>query len=198
MICDINRAFIAALWCLGLLTLVGLTSWTAQAQIQVQTLSQTRIQSVSGSLQAGVEMVKIDFQGPLPAMPAVFSTPSPARIAMDFERVSNGTGQTTFDIHQGRVSQVRLVQSDQRTRLVLSLKQSSTYQLRWQGASLLIILDAALPAASVPAEAAMFSAPVEGVLALLKAIDFQRGEGKRAHRGGFVQRSGQCRYSAAG
>jgi type IV pilus assembly protein PilQ len=148
------------MWRLGLLTLVGLTSWTAQAQIQVQTLSQTRIQSVSGSLQAGVEMVKIDFQGPLPAMPAVFSTPSPARIAMDFERVSNGTGQTTFDIHQGRVSQVRLVQSDQRTRLVLSLKQSSTYQLRWQGASLLIILDAALPAASVPAEAAMFSAPV--------------------------------------
>jgi type IV pilus assembly protein PilQ len=167
------------MWRLGLLTLVGLTSWTAQAQIQVQTLSQTRIQSVSGSLQAGVEMVKIDFQGPLPAMPAVFSTPSPARIAMDFERVSNGTGQTTFDIHQGRVSQVRLVQSDQRTRLVLSLKQSSTYQLRWQGASLLIILDAALPAASVPAEAAMFSAPVEGVLALLKAIDFQRGEGGR-------------------
>jgi type IV pilus assembly protein PilQ len=179
MICDLNRAFIAALWRLGLLTLAGLTSWTAQAQIQVQTLPQTRIQSVSGSLQGGVEMVKIDFQGPLPAMPAAFSMPSPARIAMDFERVSNGTGQTTFDIHQGRVSQVRLVQSDQRTRLVLSLKQSSTYQLRWQAASLLIMLDAALPADSAPAEAALFSAPVEGVLALLKAIDFQRGEGGR-------------------
>ena len=189
MICDMNRAFIAALWRLGLLAVVSLASWTAQAQIQAQTptqtlnqtlpQTQTRIQSVSGSLQAGVEMVKIDFQGPLPAMPAVFSTPSPARIAMDFERVSNGTGQTTFDIHQGRVSQVRLVQSDQRLRLVLSLKESSTYQLRWQGASLLIILDAALPAASVPAEAALFSAPVEGVLALLKAIDFQRGEGGR-------------------
>ena len=181
MICDVHRSFIAALWRLGLLTVVGLTSWTAQAQIQepTPTQTQTSIQSVSGSLQAGVEMVKIDFQGPLPAMPAVFSTPSPARIAMDFERVSNGTGQSTFDIHQGRVSNVRLVQSDQRLRLVLSLKQSSTYQLRWQGASLLIMLDAALPAASVPAEAAMFSAPVEGVLALLKAIDFQRGEGGR-------------------
>ena len=189
MICDMNRSFIAALWRLGLLAVVGLTSWTAQAQIQVQQVTQTptqtppqtqtRIQSVSGSLQAGVEMVKIDFQGPLPTMPAVFSTPSPARIAMDFERVSNGTGQTTFDIHQGRVSQVRLVQSDQRLRLVLSLKESSTYQLRWQGASLLIILDAALPAASVPAQAAMFSAPFEGVRALLQAIDFQRGEGGR-------------------
>ena len=189
MICDVHRSFIAALWRLGLLTVVGLASWTAQAQIQVQQVSptptqmplriQTSIQSVSGSLQAGVEMVKIDFQGPLPAMPAVFSTPSPARIAMDFERVSNGTGQSTFDIHQGRVSNVRLVQSDQRLRLVLSLKQSSTYQLRWQGASLLIMLDAALPASSVPAEAAMFSAPVEGVLALLQAIDFQRGEGGR-------------------
>ena len=29
MICDLNRAFIAAMWRLGLFTLAGLTSWTA-------------------------------------------------------------------------------------------------------------------------------------------------------------------------
>ena len=123
MICDMNRSFIAALWRLGLLAVVGLTSWTAQAQIQVQKVTQTptqtppqtqtRIQSVSGSLQAGVEMVKIDFQGPLPARPAVFSTPSPARIAMDFERVSNGTGQTfrieTHQVEERRKSPVSLM-----------------------------------------------------------------------------------------
>ena len=40
MICDMNRAFIAALWRLGLLAVVSLASWTAQAQIQAQTPTQ--------------------------------------------------------------------------------------------------------------------------------------------------------------
>jgi type IV pilus assembly protein PilQ len=61
-------------------------SMSAQAQSTV-------VESVSSSLQGGVEVVRIDFSQPLEAVPAGFAIQSPARIALDIPGASNGLGR---------------------------------------------------------------------------------------------------------
>ncbi|MDH5710037.1 MAG: hypothetical protein OEY75_13085, partial [Hylemonella sp.] len=57
--------------------------WAAAAQAQIA------IQSVTGSLQGGAEIVKIDLSQALAAVPSGFSIQAPARIALDFPGVTN-------------------------------------------------------------------------------------------------------------
>lgn len=47
-------------------------------------LAQARIESISSSIQGGADVVRIDFDQPLAAVPAGFVVQSPARIALDF------------------------------------------------------------------------------------------------------------------
>ena len=52
--------------------------------VAVAVHSQSAIEAVTGSIQGGVEVVKIDLTQPLAAIPTGFSIQSPARIALDF------------------------------------------------------------------------------------------------------------------
>jgi type IV pilus assembly protein PilQ len=90
--------------------------------------AQTAIEAVSGSVQSGVEVVKIDLSQPLTAVPTGFSIQSPARIALDFPGVANGMGRSTVDINQGNLRSVSVVQAGDRTRVVLNLKQATPYK----------------------------------------------------------------------
>ena len=67
------------------------------------TQAQTAIESVSGSIQSGVEVVRIDLSQALSAVPAGFSIQSPARIALDFPGVTNVMGRSTIEINQGNL-----------------------------------------------------------------------------------------------
>ena len=51
------------------------------------------IQSVTGSVSGGSEVIRIDLAEPLTAVPTGFSIQSPARIALDFPGVSNAMGR---------------------------------------------------------------------------------------------------------
>lgn len=52
--------------------------------LPLNVLAQVVIQSVSGSTQNGVDMVRVDFAEPLQAVPTGFAIQSPPRIALDF------------------------------------------------------------------------------------------------------------------
>ena len=82
---------------LGLL----LTAALAQAQVAIE--------SVSGSLQSGVEIVKIDLSEALSTLPAGFAIQSPARIALDFPDVVSGIGRSTIEVNQGNLKSVNVV-----------------------------------------------------------------------------------------
>ncbi|MBT9476919.1 type IV pilus secretin PilQ [Polaromonas sp.] len=152
---------------LGFAILVGSIPLVAQAQ--------NAIQSVSGSVQGGSEVIRIDLAEALPALPAGFSIQTPARIALDFPGVSNAMGRSAVDLNLGNLRSVNVVQSGDRTRVVLNLKSAATYKAEIQGKSLLIILD--LPALAAPSVAAapVFAESRNRDTLPLKDIDFRRG-----------------------
>ena len=136
--------------------------------------AQTAIEAVTGSLQGGAEVIRIDLSQPLAAAPAGFSVQSPARIALDFPGISNGMGRSTIDINQGNLKSVSVVQAGDRTRVVLNLKQSTPYKTQLQGKSLLVLLEPVAGAAPVTA-LPVFSAVQSRDTLALKDLDFRRG-----------------------
>jgi type IV pilus assembly protein PilQ len=145
-----------------------LTALAAQAQIGIE--------AVSGSIQSGVEVVRIDLSGPLAAVPAGFSIQSPARVALDFPGVKNAMGRSTIDINQGNLKSVNVVQAGDRTRVVLNLKQATPYRTQLQGKSLLVVLDAVVAGAVSASVAPVFAENLSRDTAPLRDLDFRRGE----------------------
>ena len=136
----------------------------------------TAIESVTGSIQGGVEVIRIDLSQALDAPPAGFAIQAPARIALDFPGVSNGLGRSTVDINQGNLKSVNVVQAGDRTRVVLNLKQATAYKTQMQGKSLLVMLDPISAAPSTAAATAPAFAENRNRESLpLKDLDFRRG-----------------------
>ena len=104
--------------------------------------AQTVIESVTGSVQGGTEVVRIDLNRALTAVPTGFAIQSPARIALDFPGVASAVGRTNVDINQGNLKSVSVVQAGERTRVVLNLKYPAAYTAAIQGKSLLVVLEA--------------------------------------------------------
>lgn len=143
--------------------------------------AQNSIQSLTGSVQSGAEVIRIETAEPLSAVPSGFTIQSPARIALDFPGVVNGIGRSALDIGQGNIRSANVVQAGDRTRVVINLKQPSTYQAKLDGKTLLLVLDgssSASPASVAQAAPAAAFAPSGNVdPAALKDIDFRRGVG---------------------
>lgn len=134
------------------------------------------IQSVTGFTQSGAEVIRIDLSEPLTEVPAGFVVQTPARIALDFADVSNGTGKNAIEINQGNVKSANIAQGASRSRVVINLKQATTYSTEIQGNSLLVILGAVGGNASVPAPVATkFSEDQNRDTLPLKDVDFRRG-----------------------
>lgn len=143
--------------------------------------AQNSIQSLTGSVQSGAEVIRIETAEPLSAVPSGFTIQSPARIALDFPGVVNGIGRSALDIGQGNIRSANVVQAGDRTRVVINLKQPSTYQAKLDGKTLLLVLDGAPSASPNPvaqsAPAAAFAPSGNVDPAALKDIDFRRGVG---------------------
>ncbi len=119
------RAFLAA-W-------LGWSSLVAFAQ--------NSIVAVTGSAVGEVETVRIEFSQVLNALPTAFVTQNPARIALDFAGVAGGVGRSSVEINQANVQSANMVQTDERSRVVLSLKRPSSYTLQMEGRALLVTLE---------------------------------------------------------
>jgi len=144
--------------------------------LAVAAKAQGAIESVTGSIQGGVEVVRIDLSQELKAVPTGFSIQSPARIALDFPGVANAMGRSTVDINQGNLKSVSVVQAGDRTRVVLNLKQYTAYKTQLQGKSLLVVLESAALAAPSASTAPVFAETRARDTAPLKDLDFRRGE----------------------
>ncbi len=154
------------LWVLSLFLLV----FSANANAQTST-----IESISSSLQAGTEVIRVDFSQPLTIPPTGFAVQTPARIALDFPGVSNAVGKSMVEVNQGNLRSVNIVQAGDRTRLVLNLKSAASYRTQIVGKSLLVSLDpvATAPQANVPVSAFAEGRNRENLP--LRDVDFRRG-----------------------
>ncbi|MEO5734934.1 MAG: type IV pilus secretin PilQ, partial [Rubrivivax sp.] len=159
------RAALAALTAAGALLLPA-TAW-----------AQNAIQSITSSQQAGTEVVRIELSEPLAAVPTGFSIQAPPRIAIDLPGVTNAIGRSSIDINQGNLRSVSVAQAGDRSRLVLNLKQPTSYRAQLQGKTLLLVLDASAPAlvGAAPDQSVQFAPAQNANAQTLREIDFRRG-----------------------
>lgn len=139
--------------------------------------AQGAIENISGAMQGGVEIVRIDFSEPVAALPTGFVIQSPARIALDFPDTTSAIGKSTVQINQGNIRSASLVQAPGRSRVVLNLKQAASYRTELQGKSVLVYLDntvAPMAAATSP-QPATFSESANSEVMAIKDVDFRRG-----------------------
>ncbi|MES2509665.1 MAG: type IV pilus secretin PilQ [Pseudomonadota bacterium] len=157
----------------GMLTILAMSaSLSAHAQ---SSAGGNSIQSVTGSVQGGVEVIRVELSEPLTAVPTGFSIQSPARIALDFPGVANAMGRSTVDINLGNLRSANVVQAGERSRVVLNLKASTAYKAEIQGKALLISLDPVVASAPASAAPAVFAENRNRDILALKDLDFRRG-----------------------
>ncbi len=155
--------------CVALLTFSF--SLMAHAQIQVS----NSIVSVTGSIQGGSEIIRIDLAQALTVVPTGFTIQTPARIALDFPGIGNAMGRTAIDVNLGNLRSANVVQAGERTRVVLNLKASTSYKAEIQGKSLFIILEPVVAAAPSTIAAPVFAENRNRDTLPLKDLDFRRG-----------------------
>lgn len=137
--------------------------------------AQGAIQSVNGSIQGGVEVLRINLSEPLKAPPTGFTIQSPARIALDLPGVTNALGRSAVEINEGNLRSANVVQAGDRTRVVINLKQAAAYQTRQEGNTLLVVLERpeAVSGPTTPPSAFAESRNLD--VAPLRDVDFRRG-----------------------
>jgi len=139
--------------------------------------SQSVIQSINSSQQAGSEVIRIEMSEALTAVPAGFTVQAPPRVALDLPGVTNGLGKSTVEINQGNLRSVSIAQAGERTRLVLNLKAPAGYRAQIDGKVLIVSLDNNAPAtlASSGGQTTRFAESLNRTQLSLRDIDFRRG-----------------------
>jgi len=150
--------------------LIGWAAWGVAVGAQAQV-----IEAVTGSIQGGSEIVRIDLSEPLGAAPAGFVVQSPARIALDFPGVKSGVPQGPIELGKGNLRLANVIQAGDRTRVVLSLNQPTTYQTQVQGRSAFVSLNPVAAAAAAAPTRQMFAESRANATLPLRDIDFRRG-----------------------
>lgn len=153
----------------------GVTACLLASSVWAQ--AQVAIQSVTGGIQGGVEVIRINTSEPLKAVPASFSIQAPARIAFDFPGVANAIGRSTVDINEGNLRSANVVQAGDRTRVVINLKQAAAYQTKIEGNSLLVVLERTETVSAQTNPASAFAESRNLDVGSLRDIDFRRGTG---------------------
>ncbi|MCD6077815.1 MAG: pilQ, partial [Ramlibacter sp.] len=131
------------------------------------------VENVTGFMQGGAEVVRIDFSEPLAAVPTGFAIQAPARIALDVPGATNSMGRNSVDFNVGNLRSVNVVQGADRARLVLNLKAPTSYRLQLDGKSLIVMLEAVAQSASAPAQT--FAESRNRDTQPIKDLDFRRG-----------------------
>ena len=160
-------------------TVFGLQKYTAKCFVLLGSVvlasvahAQSAIRSVTAAVQGGAEVVRVEFSEPLASAPAGFVIQSPARIAFDFPNVNTGLGRAPIELNTGNLRSANVIQAGDRSRLVLNLKESSGYEAKLEGKTLLVVLEKTRDTAfQQPAKA---NTPSDDVYSLTD-IDFRRG-----------------------
>jgi len=134
------------------------------------------------SVQGGKIVVKIGMREPLKAVPQGFTVTNPPRIAIDLPETVNAMNRNHVDAGEGDLRSVTLVQTANRTRLVMNLTRNLTYTQALDGKQLVVTLEGSgtggIASATAPSAAStVFAEPVPGsnVRYNVRDVDFRRG-----------------------
>ena len=110
------------------------------AAANAQSVKLNTLESMKVAQQGGVLNLKMTFSEPLVAPPAGFSVATPARIALDFANTSNGMGKNSMSFNEGDLRSANIVQTGEKTRVVLNLGRAMSYDTTIDGNTLLLAL----------------------------------------------------------
>jgi type IV pilus assembly protein PilQ len=162
----IKTALLAASVCLALTT-------PLRAQEEMNA-----IEAVNVAQQGNDITVRIDMRQPLAVAPTGFSVAKPARVALDFPATVNALGKNSQVLNEGDLRSMNVVQSGNRTRLVLNLTRNMNYSTRLEGNALYVTLTPVNRVGESPTQRATTFAEesVVGVQHALRDVIFRRGK----------------------
>jgi len=143
---------------------------------------QNAIEAVDVATQpGGTTMVKVTMKEAPSNPPAGFTVNNPPRIAFDFPNTGSTLGRTSQNVGEGDLRRINVVQAGNRTRMVLELGRTLTYDTRIEGKSLLISLQgAAVPAASTSVTQHFAEIKADDKSHSVRDVDFKRGSAGEA------------------
>lgn len=148
---------------------------TASALFSMAAYAQNTIENITGFVQGGSEVVRVDLTEPLTALPAGFVVQNPPRIALDLPGVDSKVSRQLQEFNRGNLRSAQVVQGNGRSRVVINLKQSTTYRADISGKSLLVTLNPAPLSAPAKATQQVFAESRNTSVLPLRGIDFRRG-----------------------
>ena len=156
--------------CLIVCLLMG-APWSVHAQANG---SANAIEQVQSAIQAGATVITFTLKQSAVDAPGVFVLSNPARLVLDFPAMKNSVGRSAVEFTQGEARGAALVQTQERTRVVLNLRRPVSHALRQEGRTVQLTLQ---PVTSVdPAVTSMPAARSESAdFHSLRDVDFRRG-----------------------
>lgn len=112
----------------GLLVISVKANALALSAVQVEPLADDKLQ------------IEFEMDGSA-AIPKVFHTDSPARIALDFTAVKNVLNKKMISVNQGSVSSIYLVEAADKMRVVVNLLESTPFETKIVGNKVLLLLN---------------------------------------------------------
>jgi len=128
-------------------------------------------------LSGGKVQITLKFAGPV-GEPQVFTTDNPARIAIDLADTRNGVSQRRVEINTGATGAVSAVEAAGRTRVVVDLFHTSTYETKVEGNNLVLLVNNGMSGSSTVTAVATTD-PTKALAAPgleVSNIDFRRGK----------------------
>lgn len=160
-------------WMFRIATLLGLAmTGSAYAENILEDIAYS-------TMPGGKVEVSLKFAQPV-AAPQVFSTEAPPSIALDFPDTRNGMNKRRVDIRTGSTSGVSAIEAAGRTRVVVDLFRTASYETRIDGKSLVIAINNGLTGTTGVAASAGKGDPTKAVRASssvdVSNVDFRRGK----------------------
>ncbi|MDO8811046.1 MAG: hypothetical protein Q7J38_03335 [Gallionella sp.] len=121
----------------------GLVGWIIAGLMSVpsEVYAQNIITALTVGYNSSATIIKVDLARPLSKLPDTeFIVGSTPHIVLEFSDTANGLGEPVQDFTEGGLRSANIIQSGERTRLVLYLNQMFPYNIRADGSSLLIAL----------------------------------------------------------
>ncbi len=127
-------------------------------------------------LSGGQVQIVMQFAGPV-GEPQIFTTDTPARIAIDIPATRNGLSQRRIDVSTGATSAVSAVEAAGRTRVVVDLFHAASYQTKMEGNNLLLTVNNGMTGSATTTAIATTdqTKALAGSGVEISNIDFRRG-----------------------
>jgi type IV pilus assembly protein PilQ len=169
----INMIITMKKW-LGIILLLSL-SMMGSAVAAGNTFS-NNIESVDfSSLSGGRLSIRVKLTSALANPPASFALQSPARVALDFPNTGNGLKENNITGNQGVLKSIALAQAKDRTRMVLNLSKTVSYNTVLEGSDVIITLAAGAQAAA-HTETRFAESKSTNASHAITNVDFTRGK----------------------